>query len=47
MTILVVVVVGVVGLLGWWWWRTARTPPDRAKFVSSAWLDDHVRGRRE
>jgi hypothetical protein len=34
------------GLLSVWWWRL-RPPPDRGKFVSSTWLDDHIRGRRE
>jgi hypothetical protein len=30
-----------------WAWRTRTPRDDRGKFVSSAWLDDHIRGRRE
>jgi hypothetical protein len=32
--------------VGLWWWL-GRTPPDRGQFISDAWRDEHVRGRRE
>jgi hypothetical protein len=42
----VLVVASGCGFVALWWWR-ARESPDRGKYVSSTWLDDHIRGRRE
>jgi hypothetical protein len=32
--------------VGVWWWLV-RVPADRGEVVSSAWLDEHIRGRRD
>jgi hypothetical protein len=37
---------GVGVVVGLWWWL-GRTPPDRGSHVSSAWLDEQTRGRRQ
>jgi len=40
-----VVLMGVP-CLGLWWWLV-REPGDRGASVSSTWLDEHIRGRRD
>ena len=32
--------------VGIWWWLV-RIPGDRGAHVSTGWLDEHIRGRRE